>query len=505
MLPFALLLSFLCQDPPPAAVDRNALDVIALANGDELIGRITTELDGYIEIRLEAGAVVGLSLAQVAGVRRGAGPSASASASLPASNQWFVLHAADGAAVGWLSTAVVPQPDGALSIREEYEFQQGNKRYQITSLASADRDGRPLDCYFRERISEPVLVSLALPSPADGQQERIVEATCRGDRLAVQRLARDGRAEREMPWPNGASFPLLARTFARQPGAVAGERQLFDPAAEELIVCRYEPSKLRRVVLDGTAAQVTEVAETSSAGRNSEWVDGSFRTVRRELAGPALVAVPSNADSAKFAVGAVQIAGAIAAEAGGTFGLWVPNPAWQVESELPAGQVALVCPPHGAAVALTSLDYLEPGASVEAAADAVANWFRLLHPELQRNGREPATLRDRASIRLSADGRRGQVKWHAEVDVVPHRGGFLVLMCSAPAAAWEELATDFAFLRRCVEFEPQSLQPMQQGPLALRGKQSPPPVAPAPAPRSEIATAPAVTKQAPLVRIPRDG
>lgn len=498
----ALLLMLLscCQDPTPAVqvqapASPTALDVVELKNGDRLEGRITAQVDGYVELQLEAGAVIGVSIAQVAAVRRGAGTlAATVAPALAPADDWFVLHDARGNAVGWLHASVRNENDGSFTISEEYEFHDGQKRYQVTSLCMADAAWSPRSCYFRERKSEPVLgMSALLPTGQADRigDERIVEARCQGDRLVVTRLDRTGRHERELEFVPGSSFPLLARARARATGAAIPTAQLFDPATEELVLRCFDGARLRRVTLDGEAMQVTELVESSAVGRNSEWLDASMQTVRRELAGPALVAMPSNRDSVQFAAQGAVIASAIVAEAGGTFGLWVPNPAWQTCEDLPAGSVALRCEVHDASVGLTRLDHLEPETPLDGAVDAVANWFRLLHPDLVIDGRDPAKLRDRQIVRLRASGRAGSTRVRATVDVIPQRGHFLVLVCRAPAAAWDELAADFAFLQRSVELEPQALAPTMQGPVAE--------------PRPAPAAARAQPAREVVVRIPSDG
>ncbi|MGB3966400.1 MAG: hypothetical protein WBO45_06690, partial [Planctomycetota bacterium] len=261
------------QDPPPA------LDVVELKNGDSIAGRITTELDGYLELELEAGATLGLSKAQIASVRRGAAPVPPASTAVAPSSEWFVLHDATGQAIGWLQTAVTRRRDGSLTVGEEYEFQQGSRRYQITAQATADASGAAVRSYYRERVSEPVLASLALPGAETAAaherivDERIVEATVRGDQLAVQHLDRWGRRERRLPWVDGASFPLLLRAATRASGQATGPRTLFDPANEEFTIRAYDASRTRAVVFAGRTVQVREVAETTATGRNAEWVD----------------------------------------------------------------------------------------------------------------------------------------------------------------------------------------------------------------------------------------
>lgn len=476
---FALLLLFACQDPAPGGappVRSVPLDVVELRNGDTLEGRITVEVDGYVELQLDAGATVGFSTAAVAHIRRGAGGAAPATAAdLPAHGEWFVLHDAVGDAVGWLSTSVTANQDGGFTIGEEYEFTAGPKRYQVTSMATAGADRRPRSCYFRERISEPVLATLSTGLLDGSSQdrtvdERIVEARVDGRTLRIQHLDRTGRRERELAWPEAASFPLLARTLARSASSPLGDTPVFDPAGEELVVRSYDGTRRRKVVHDGVTTTVQEVAEASTAGRNSEWLDGTFHTLRRELAGPSLVALPSASDSARLAVGAVQIPAAIVPEPSGAFGLWIPNPAWTRREDLPVGQVALLCQLHDASVALSRLDHLEPGASLDTAAEAVANWFALLHPDLRLGAASPLAVRERQAIQRIAEGRRGGVPFRATLDVIPQREHYLVLVCMAPVAAWDELAADFAFVRRSVELEAQSLAPRLQGPLAEKGK-----------------------------------
>lgn len=156
--------------------------------------------------------------------------------------------------------------------------------------------------------------------------------------------------------------------------------------------------------------------------------------MRRELAGPSLVALPSAADSARLAVGAVQIPSAIVPQPSGAFGLWIPNPAWTRREDLPAGQVALLCQLHGASVALSRLDHLEPGASLDTAAEAVANWIGLI-PELRLGPSIPLAVRERQAVHRVAEGRRGGVPFRVTLDVIPQREHYLVLVCMAPAAA----------------------------------------------------------------------
>lgn len=490
--PLLLVLS-VCQDPapapaatatPPAArqpgnaqapAPQVARDVVELKNGDVLEGRITAQVDGYVEVEIEAGAVVGVSMAQVAAVRRGAGAAMppAVSSAFSSGSEWFLLYDGQGTSVGWLHASTSLRASGRVALSEEYEFVEGSRRYQVTSLCEADADGAPRSCYFRERISDPALLLGSLPGadaaslPDRIGDERIVEATCAGDKLLCSRLDHNGRREWQLPWAPQNGFPLLARALARLGRGPVGAARLFDPASEELVDRAFEAPRPRHVQIDGKTLDVLEVAETTAAGRNSVWFDASLHTVRRELAGPTLVAVPSSADAPR-SVGGVAIRGALAKEANGRFGLWLPNPAWRAVEDAPVGQVTLLCDAHDAAVALTLLDHLEKEVSLDSAVDSVANWFHLLYPELTDETRSPVQLRERRGVRITANGRKGGLAMQATVDVVPHGDHFLVMICRAPSTSWEELEPDFAFFARTVELDPKSVDPPLQGPLAER-------------------------------------
>lgn len=505
-----LLFALCCQDPSPAL-----LDVVELRNGDVLHGRVLVAIDGFVEIEVEAGARVGFPSAQVAAIRRGVVVAPAVQTLVKPRREWFVLHDANGTAVGWLAAAVAHRPDGGFAVTEEYEFQDGSRRYQATSLAVADAGGAPISAYFRERVTEPSAIALSLPGAgfADQQEhvgdERIVEAECRGDRLIVTRIDRHGRKERELEWGPQQSFPLLARTLARARRSAVAEAPMFDPAGEEMVVRSYDGRRLRSVVVQGMLAQVTEVAESGPSLRNHEWVDANARTLRRELAGPALVAVAADADISRRPL-AGGLPPAVVTEPGESFGVWVPNPVWTPTPDLPAGNLALACAAHGAVIQFVRLDHLPQDATADVAVTAVANAFRLLHPGLRIVEQCTGRLRDRTTRRLVAVGRSGAAELRVEIDVVAHGGSFLACSCIAPAKAWDELAADFAFVRTSVEFDGKALQPRLQGPLAERSGAAPAPklaTARPPAPTMPPAPRAADVAPAPVanVRIPGDG
>ena len=487
------LLVCLIQDPQPVvplpADPSVKLDVVKLKNGDELVGHITSELDGYVEINIEDGATVGISRAQILKVLHNSVTVPVMAAVVRPDNAWFVLHDADGESVGWLHSSITTAKDGTFTVNEEYEFINGTRRYQITNQCTADENGRGVRCYYRERVSHPRLVGQMQGVDRMGsadriENERIVEATAAGEQLVVTHLDGRGRSERQLPWSNESTFPLLARTLARQALTVIGPVSMFDPKNEQLVVSRIDGTGARQIMVDGARQRVGEVAVTDAAGTNSknrEWVDANNKTVRREIAGPALVAVPSSAESARSAVGVSRIQSAIVAEAEGRFGLWIPNPAWLAVDPLPAGHLMLKCAAYEAEVRLSLLDHMPPATVLDTAADSVANWFLLLYPHLQVDSRYRVQIRGRQAVRMSATDSRNVDR--AMIDVIPFDNRYLVLICRAPKRAWNELATDFAFVRRTIELDSAGLNPKQQGPFSnRRGGRIRPPSGPVPAP-----------------------
>lgn len=486
-----LLLCCCWQDPQPGAPP--ALDVVELRNGEQLVGRIRTEIDGYIEIELEAGATVGIATAKVSAVRRGAGPVPAARPVGGARDAWFVLHDSDGQAVGWLHASCTIDAEQRVRVHEEYEFAIGARHYAVTSLAVAGADLAPHSCYFRERIREPVL--LQVPDAPAAQRdrivaERIVEATVDGGTLRIHRRTDDGAGERTVAWPAGGTFPLLAREQVRRGGA-GGAREMFDPATEELVTWTFEAGRERHVVLDGNPLAITELAEQGAAGRSAEWVDASLRTLRRELAGPSLVAVPSDADSAlRVARSGHRIDPARVAEPSGAFALWVPNPSWQTEPPMP-GQIALRSGAHDGLISVTALDHLDAGASLDTAAGAVARWLPLVHVGMAAPTRSRGKVRDQITEHLVTLVGTGSEQLRIEIDVVPAGAHFLVLTCQCRQSGSQELAADFAFVRRSLELSGPSSAPVAAPPATVPSQ-----VVPGPSPRA--------TRELPHVRVPRD-
>ncbi len=452
----------LAQDPQPAVAVPGRLDQVELQSGEVLEGRIVVDSSNYLEIELGPGATVGFRTNMVAAIRRGAGAACRSAVAAPlvARDEWFTLHDGTGTSVGWLHSTQTSAADGSVVLQEEWDFQNDRRQFQVTLLETADAELRPISCYFRERVREAAVGANPLDPMATvlrTRQERIVEATVDGRELAVHRLTPEGRSDRRLPWPDGATFPLLARASQARRDTAAStaggwEGTVFDAATEEMQVCRFAAARPRLVPIDGASVRVEEVVEQSRSVANAIWRDAGAHVLRREVAGPALVAVPSSPEQAVVAAGRRTQPAPFVADADRRFGLWCPNPVWEIQPAN-AGTVALVSALHHASITLSSLTHLDAATSLDAAVLAVERWALLLHPEYTVVHRDWVRVRDRQSARIecASSGLAGE---RVVLHVVPSAGSYLVLRCCAPLAAWAELQADFAAVADHLELEP---------------------------------------------------
>lgn len=510
MIPLALFAAVLAQDPaavpvPAASARDGALpveaaapqstrrDQIVLVGGEVLEGRIVLERGSYVEVEIQPGATVGFRLAQVAEIRRGVGTeSEPPRAVISSRDEWFTLHDGTGAAVGTLHATVLPGEGGGARLVEEWEFEQDGRTFQITAMEEVDPDFAPRSCYYRERC----LQNASTGSPLDPMArslfvrgERIVEAVVEGDELVVDRIAPEGRTKRRVTFSSPATFPLLARELQRSVIRGTVEVPVFDPAVEDLRTMRYDVPRSRRVAVDGNSVTVDEMVAGGTDGQNATWWDPARGTLRREIAGPALVAVRVEQGSARDLVSTRTTPSPFVAEPLRRFGLWLPNPVWTA-AEPREGAVALVAHSHDAAITLSQLPGLDATSSLDAAALAVERWSRLQNPPLVVETRSSCTVRGEPALRLECRGGLVGAERRATVVVVSGQMGFVVLRCTAPAAVWEELAADFSAATARLELSSAAVaaldgkpaEAVREGEASAVPQPEPPIDVPAPAP-----------------------
>ncbi len=510
-----------------AEAGEDRLDVITMKSGETLEGRISILTDGYVEIELDDRTTVGFSRAGVESIGRKVGR-ISQTVEMPdethftARERDYLLHTGAGYPVGWLRESVRVVTDtnpfrnsgtrgvatdasagaGTPTIRvsEEWGFREGRERVAVTLEETASLNGEPLGFYYRERRT--------IEGSQEIRDERILEGsvmqTVDGVReLRLVRWSDDGRVQQTMPFPEGASLPLIVREQQRlrsngKPATEERHITVFDPRTEELASRNYRPNVKRRVVIEGREVDVLEIIEAGvgTSARHVEWVDASSRGVvlHRRLGGNALVAVPVDRGEAQaYRRGDLpSFPTTLVTDTGRSFGFWLPNPLWQAPAteadELAMAQSAL----HGGRFVVQVIPDLDRGTHVEAAADTAWRKFLLLDPGFELAARIPTTVRGRDAVRVEAvkprimkKGRLIEPARRMVMHVVPRVGpvpvapngdvateagnasaAFLVATATAPVAEFDSLAADFARLLESLECDPAGLNPRFQGPLS---------------------------------------
>ena len=345
LFPFLLAALPLAQDPAPPVAGN---DLVILRSGDELRGLVLVDTPTYLEIRVGSDTTVGIERAEVREVRRGEPPPVASSSAAPATeptasapsllvgrDEWFVLHDGEGRSIGTLHATLRTGDDGEIKLAEEWEFVTERGRTQVTQLEALSADGVPSACFYHERS---LVVGESVP-----RDERLVRGSYVDGQLKIVRTTLRGTEQAEYPVGGRLALPLsLRETLRQRPGSLgsAGTRMVYDPSRDELQQQGFVSGERRRVEIEGKTIDVRETRIGQGQNASAEWIDGSGRAVRREVNGPALVAVRAGKDVAAAMVAnkAKAYPAAVLREAEGRFSLWLPNPIWRFDKEQTPGQ-----------------------------------------------------------------------------------------------------------------------------------------------------------------------
>jgi hypothetical protein len=452
----ALALSQAAPGPSisPQAGDQ-ALDRVRLVVGTELTGRIRVETADYVEIELGPGTVIGLATAKIAEIVRAAEASAAPAAGEPADatwsrtatfearNDWYVVHDAEGRVVGRMHATLAPADDGGWRIGEEWTFTDQDRTVETTRLDAIDADGLPRSTFHHERVRA---------TTGELSADRVVRAVVDGDTLRVHIRSNDGAETKTYRVQEGLRFPLeLRHELRRRCAGEQGEQThpVFDPTHREFERVQVQFGAVRRVAgKGGEALPVRELRASTTRGHNAEWLDGGPAPVRREVAGPALVAVRVASESEAHALKGAVFPPAFRSESGGAFGLWLPNPGWRFVGEAGQNEVVAELPHERASLALLRLPQLDAGLGLDSAADAVMRWMQWAYPELIENGRTAGTVRASTPVMevratgTTAAGETTQL-W---VHVLQVDGAWFASCAAAPRHAFDRLEDEFRWM-----------------------------------------------------------
>lgn len=465
------LLLAICQQPLPQA--PVGFDVIQLKNGNELEGRILKEIDDYIEIQLAEGTVMGIDRSMAAAIIRAATaqreeePVEDDDQLYKRRDDWRVLHDGDGEPVGWLHETLTRGEDGEYRIGEEWQFVNERRTTEMTFLEVLDANQQPVSCFYRER-SRP-------RGATQVDAERIVMATVVDGKLEVARKSTHGKSTSEYERPVDLRFPLELRESLRHSGSSKDDAQgfdIFDPREEQLLRRSYKVGANRRVLHEGEVVTVNLLETETSSGQNVEWMDGLGNSLRREVNGPALIALPSTEELARHhAKERVQrFPKALQVSKDERFGMWLPNPSWVFGEEEFEDRIIAGAAHMDAMVSMMRVDQLAAGLALESGAEAVLRWLRLLYPGLSEANKGMINLRGvsgveyRGSYSRPAPGTRSRT-YFCQLVVLKVDEEFYAVTIHGPREYEEVLSRDMASILSRLELHRESIKPTLAGPL----------------------------------------
>lgn len=448
-----LTLLLALQGPQTADAGAASLDVIELQGGGRIEGVVVVETDDYIEIEIGSDTVVGFERSRIASLERGVAnaPDARASLALAPRDDWFVLHDADGVVVGRLHCTVTTDDEGRIRIGEEWSFGDAGESTEITRLEVLTGELSPLSTFYRERRRRVF----------DGRAvvERVVRGEVSDGSLVVEKKTLRDHERRVYEWREGLHFPLGATEQLRQTSDGEMRVDVFD-AQTEAFVSRVFEVVDRRVDWRGEVRRVRELRHRANGQPNWEWLDAQGKTLRREVNGQGLVAVPVGPELSQNYVNASEpvFPASYILETGERFALWMPTPSWRAEEEPELGRVTLHESVHGGSACLLVLDQLDSDVMLDTAADTVDRWLRVVKPGLRAAVQARAKVRERRAVRLSAtyvEPRVGApVPYRTDVYVFELGEVFVALCFDAPEEGYDALQADFDRMLATVDLHP---------------------------------------------------
>ncbi|MGE0143847.1 MAG: hypothetical protein AB7I19_08035 [Planctomycetota bacterium] len=462
------LLLLVASTAPAQQTEPDSGDVVRLKVGTEISGRITSQTDDHVFLETGPGETVGFSMDQVESIARGAIAVRSepvepvAAAWSAPRDDWFVLHDAKGRGVGHLHETVTTDAAGNVRLTEEWHFVQDGRVTAITRLEICSAEGAPISAFSHERSFDKRERLTA---------ERCVRAEVSADRIRVTRRTMRGDEQGEYELAPGTRLPLELRAALRNKAqGTHGVRThaVYDALLDRFSQSQWDLGRIRRI--PGPRGDVQRVRVLQTHG-GEEWLDAAGRTLRRELNGPALVAIPSSEKDARRIASGTLYPQSLKAEADGRFAMWLPNPAWAFESDDVAGQVTARNRVDEASMTLLRFDQLESTLGLGSASDAVVRWLRLVQPDFRVLERAETVLRGAPATllrgRFVAKDASGQPRAFDSVTYVVQVGEvWYVALGSAPQALFAQVQSDFLWMAERFELDPNGFAPTPSGPLA---------------------------------------
>lgn len=451
----ALLALILMQAPQAAGTAPREQVIIELVNGGWLEGTIVDETDGLVELRIGGQSVVGFERSMIANIirRDGEEERAAGAGGLEPRDEWFVLHDARGRVVGRMHSTVVEDGEGRSRVSEEWEFRDKDKTSGITLLEVVNADLTPVSSFFHERLTHNL----------DGRvlREELVRGVIEDDRFVVDKKGMKKPERRVYELDLGMRFPLSVLHGVRQRAQLAIDEcwMIFDARTSEFARWTFASSQ-RTVQWRGEELRLTVVQHGSAHRQNIDWLNASGRTLRREINGPSLVAMPIAAEmTERYLMSAEPMfQSAVAVEPLSRFALWLPSPAWQADASAEQGCITVREPVHEASACLVVFEQIEAATTIDTVADVVTRWLHQ-SSDLVVADRERVELRGRDAVRLSGvyvdRVQGGPRRFRSEVFVFAAKGAYVALCFAAPVLQFEDVRCDFDRMLKSVDLFPE--------------------------------------------------
>lgn len=307
-------------------------DRVELRSGGVVEGSVVSESEQTVLVEVARGARIEIARKDVVAVHRAPkadpapapeSPSAAPPTStVPLREHFYWVRNARHERLGTRRIAIGPDPQvpERIRIEETLELRESNgPSVKITRIEVADSELRPLECQYREVF--------------EGDAST-VRATVAAKGLEVECLDGAVRRKELIPFPAGATFPLLASEAQRRASGSPGDSRtwvVFDPFVRT-VTSRKITSEPARTLALGSAPPASYRVQIATA-RSVEslaWLDAEGFAVQEELNGPDLVAHRCAAAELE----GLESRGATAttvADAAGRVRFLVANSDWSVE------------------------------------------------------------------------------------------------------------------------------------------------------------------------------
>jgi hypothetical protein len=376
-----------------------------------------------------------------------------------------VLHDARGIAVGTLHAVVVTEDATQTRLSEQWSFRGAAEDTEVTWYEIVDASLRPSSAFYHEKVRDQSPERRVL-------RERFLRLQLEGDSLIVEARGEGGRRRIVHGFPDSARLPLaFAESIRRNRNAsLTGDVLVFDAATESFVARNVLAPAQRLVPAVNSGKPVREIAWVTGGRRQAMWLDASARTLRREVNGESLVALPMAEARARELAdrGASAAPAAVVEDREQGLRLRLPNPTWRADETTTEGVLRASAPLVGATVTLQRVATSVDGAPATEGADIVLRTLERTHRDFTELGRRMVGETLVVTTRHVVHREGEDVAVRSEHRFASGRRKPAWLWLAAPEPEWDSLAVDFERIAAGVETRTEAVGERPLGILAPR-------------------------------------